>query len=74
MQNVIIQCVRCVAHENNSKVLCFALGNVLSSFLQSALLRHNLLSSTMLDVVFSLNPCDLRTANNEIDEKQRTIA
>ena len=65
--------IRHVACENNRKVQRLVLNKELICYVQSAILWHTFFSSTLLDVGFTLNPCDMCVANKVIDGEKCTI-
>ena len=62
-----------VAIENGKRVLYVQLDKALYGCVQSALLWYELYSSTLQDMGFELNPCDMCVANAIIEGKQCTI-
>jgi len=62
-----------VVIENRQKVLYVQLDKALYGCVQSALLWYDLYSSTLKDMGFELNPCDMCVANAIIEGKQCTI-
>jgi len=62
-----------VVIENGQRVLYVQLDKALYGCVQSALLWYELYSSTLQNMGFELNPCDMCVANAIIDGKQCTI-
>ena len=62
-----------VTKEKSKRVLYLVLNKALRVCAQSALLWCELLAGTLIDVGFTLNPCELCFSNFEIERSQFTI-
>ena len=68
--SINLQCKNHSTVEGKNKLLHLMLSEALHGTVRDAILWHTLLTETLIDLGFKLNPCDFCVANATIEEKQ----